>query len=390
MAGRGPQPGQGAPQSLPDEDFADIAGVVAALQIPKGQRAVQQSQGGQIGRQLGYGISQAFHFPHRAERAQQGAGYGGFSAGIIGTGLAIGRAQVEVSIAGGEGRLAEQAAVGPASVGDGAAAEVNQIAAQGQMAVNINVRAVHRYRRPVGGGVIRRGYAAQQPLRAGAGKEEGPASGGGSAVGGFGWREGLRPCDDVGETLPAAAGGQGHAAHRRLQLPRRFAKVQRHNDARGVFSGPARSGRRQFGDGHGAAGYGVNADVAVPEQFHADKRGTFHIDDFNLDETVMPQDICGVQVKLAGRAVGQNNVNDVTVAWQIETDNSVQRERDVLGEAGINDEIDVLDYTIAVLYGERNVRLQEIVADAVNQAVVHYCVASALRVMRSGLRIRPT
>ena len=95
----------------------------------------------------------------------------------------IGFVQVEVLVGHGQGGFAEHFAAEVLAVGDDAAAQVDEVAAQGQVAVHVDVGAVHGQR-----GVVlghdRRWATAQQALGAGAGGEVGTAAHRGGAPGG--------------------------------------------------------------------------------------------------------------------------------------------------------------------------------------------------------------
>ena len=125
-----------------------------------------------------HGVGQALHLPHGAQRAQQWAGDEGFVGGVIGF------VQVEVRVGHGQGGFAEQLAAEVGAVGDGAAAQVDEVAAQGQVSVHVDVGAVHGQRGPVLRN-LRGRPAAQQALGAGAGGDVGTAPDGGGAEGGL-------------------------------------------------------------------------------------------------------------------------------------------------------------------------------------------------------------
>ena len=95
----------------------------------------------------------------------------------------IGFVQVEVRVGHGQCGFAEQLAGWVGAVGDDAAAQVDEVAAQGQVAVHVDVGAVHGQRGPVLGHV-RRWATAQQTLGADAGGEVGTAAHRGGAPGG--------------------------------------------------------------------------------------------------------------------------------------------------------------------------------------------------------------
>ncbi len=83
---------------------ANVAGVVAPLQVPEGQGAVQQGQHRPIVGQVHHSVGQALHLPHRAQGAEQQAGDQRLAA------RAVGRTQVQVGILHDQGGLAEQLA----------------------------------------------------------------------------------------------------------------------------------------------------------------------------------------------------------------------------------------------------------------------------------------
>ena len=148
------------------------------MQVPEGQGAVEQGQGGSILGQIGHGVGQALHLAHGAQRAQQGSRDENLIGGVVGT------AQVEVLVVHGQNGLAEHPAAGVLAVAEGAAAEVDQMAAQGQMAVHVDVGTVHGQGAPVAGR-LRRWDAAQQTLGASAGGDVGTTAHRGGARGGF-------------------------------------------------------------------------------------------------------------------------------------------------------------------------------------------------------------
>ena len=141
---------------MSDQMLGHVSGVVAPLQVPEGQGAVQQGQCGFIIGELFHGVGQALHLEHGAQRAQQWAGDEDLVGGVIGF------PQVEVRVGHGQGGLAEQLAAEVFPVGDDAAAQVGEVAAQGRVAVHGDVEAVHGQRGPVLGHVRRRA-SAQQP-----------------------------------------------------------------------------------------------------------------------------------------------------------------------------------------------------------------------------------
>ena len=97
-----------------------VSGVVAPLQVPEGQGAVQQGQCGFIIGELFHGVGQALHLEHGAQRAQQLAGDEDLVGGVIGS------PQVEVRVGHGQGGFAEQLAAEVFPVGDDAAAQVGR------------------------------------------------------------------------------------------------------------------------------------------------------------------------------------------------------------------------------------------------------------------------
>ena len=193
------------------------------MQVPEGQGAVQQGQCGFIIGELFHGVGQALHLPHGAQRAEQGAGDQGFAA------RAVGRTEVQILVRHGQGRLAEQLAAVADAVGDGAAAQVDEVAAQGQVAVHVDVGAVHGQRGPVLGNLGRR-PAAQQALGPGAGGDVGTAAHRGGAEGSLAGGHGERPVDGVVQTPAAAPDVRGHAVQCGQQLICGEAQVQRHAD----------------------------------------------------------------------------------------------------------------------------------------------------------------
>ena len=124
-----PQTGQGGLEALSDQALGHVSGVVAPLQVPEGQGAVQQGQCGFIIGELFHGVGQALDLEHGAQRAQQWAGDEDLVGGVIGF------PQVEVRVGHGQGGFAEQLAAEVFPVGDDAAALVDEVAAQGQVAV---------------------------------------------------------------------------------------------------------------------------------------------------------------------------------------------------------------------------------------------------------------
>ena len=132
------------------------------MQVPEGQGAVQQGQDRPVIGQVLHGVGQALHLPHRVQRAEQRAGDQGLA------GCSVRGTEVQVGVVHGQGGFVEQLAAMVLTVGDGAAAQVDEVAAEGQVAVHVDVGAVHGQRGPVLGNLGRR-LAAQQALGAGAG-----------------------------------------------------------------------------------------------------------------------------------------------------------------------------------------------------------------------------
>ena len=126
------------------------------------------------------------------------------------------------------------------TVGDGAAAQVDEVAAQGQVAVHVDVGAVHGQRGPVLGNLGRR-LAAQQALGAGAGGDVGTASHRGGAEGRLVGGHGERPVDGVVQAPAAAPDVRGHVVQCGQQLICGEAQVKRHDAG---MSEPVRAGRR--------------------------------------------------------------------------------------------------------------------------------------------------
>ena len=79
-----PQTGQGGLEALSDQMLGHVSGVVAPLQVPEGQGAVQQGQCRFIIGELFHGVGQALDLEHGAQRAQQGAGDEDLVGGVIG------------------------------------------------------------------------------------------------------------------------------------------------------------------------------------------------------------------------------------------------------------------------------------------------------------------
>ena len=112
--------------------------------------------------------------------------------------------------------FAEQLAAVAGAVGDGAAAQVDEVAAQGQVAVHVDVGAVHGQRGPVPGNLGR--PAAQQALGAGAGGDVGTAAHCGGAEGPLVSGHGERPVDGVVQAPAAALDVRGQAVQCGQQL----------------------------------------------------------------------------------------------------------------------------------------------------------------------------
>ena len=100
---------------------------------------------------------------------------------------------------------------------------------QGQVAVHVDVGAVHGQRGPVLGNLGRR-LAAQQALGAGAGGDVGTAAHRGGAEGRLAGGHGERPVDGVVQAPAAALDVRGHAVQCGQQLICGEAQVQRHAD----------------------------------------------------------------------------------------------------------------------------------------------------------------
>ena len=103
------------------------------------------------------GIGQAFHLPHGAQGTQQGTRDQGLTAG------AVRRAEVQVIVLHGQGGLAEQPAAEVLPIGDDAAAQVDEVAAQGKVEVHVDVGAVHGQRDPVLGSPLAAGGCPAGP-----------------------------------------------------------------------------------------------------------------------------------------------------------------------------------------------------------------------------------
>ena len=150
----------------PTRRSATYLGQLPRCRSQKSRGAVQQGQCRFVVGQLFHGVGQALHLPHGAQRAQQGAGDEDLVGGVIGF------LQVEVRVGHGQCGFAEQLAGWVGAVGDDAAAQVDEVAAQGQVAVHVDVGAVHGQRGPVLGH-FRRRASAQQFLGAGAAEIQG-------------------------------------------------------------------------------------------------------------------------------------------------------------------------------------------------------------------------
>ena len=175
--GRHSQTSQGRLQALSDESIGDAAGILVALQVPEGRGAVQRGQQRPIVGQAFNSVGEAFHLPHRGRRAEQRTRDQGLTA------RPVGRSEVQVPVLRSQGGLAEQVAAKVAAVGDGAAAQVDKIAAQGQVAVHVDLGAVHGQRDSMLG-ELRRRAAAQQGLGTSASGDVGTTAHRGGAEGG--------------------------------------------------------------------------------------------------------------------------------------------------------------------------------------------------------------
>ena len=211
-----------------------MARVLTPLQVPEGQGAVQQGQHRPIVGQAFDGVGQSLHLPHRAQRGEQRAGDQRL------TGCLVGRAQVEIVILHGQGGFAEQPAAVVLAVVDDAPAQVDEVAAQGQVAVHVDVGAVHGHGGPVFGNLWR-GYAAQQALGAGAGGDVGTPAHRGGAEGGLVGGDGEGPVGGVVQASAASDGGVNHAVKGGQQLVSGQPQVQCHDAG---TSEPVRGVRR--------------------------------------------------------------------------------------------------------------------------------------------------
>ena len=195
----------GGLQAVADESVGDVARILAPLQVPEGQSAVQQGQ-------------------YRS---------------VVGR---VGRTEVQVSVLHSQGGLAEHVAAEVPAVGEDAAAQVDEVAAQGEVAVHVDVGAVHGQRDPVLGDLRWRPAAAAPQGRCGR-KCRATAHRGGAEdglVGGYG----ERPVDSGVEALAASLDILGHAVQCGQQLSRGEAQVQRHDD--GCPLGQGRTPMRNF------------------------------------------------------------------------------------------------------------------------------------------------
>ena len=115
----------------------------------------------------------------------------------------VGRTHVEIVIIQSQGGLAEQPAAEVMAVGDDAPAQVDEKAAQGQVAIHVDVGAVHGDGGPVPGH-LGRGYAVQQALGAGAGGDVGTTTHRGGAEGGLVDGDGEGPVDGIVQASAAS------------------------------------------------------------------------------------------------------------------------------------------------------------------------------------------
>ena len=115
------------------------------------------------------------------------------------------------------------------TIGDGAAAQVDEKAAQGQMPVNVDVGAVHGDGGPVLGN-LGRGDAAQQALGPGAGGDVRTAAHRRGAEDGLVGGYGKCPVDGIVQASAAANGVVNHAIHDGQQLVSGQSQIQRHDD----------------------------------------------------------------------------------------------------------------------------------------------------------------
>ena len=147
---------------------------------------------------------------------------------------------IQILVRYGQGGFAEQLAGEAGAVGDGAAAQVDEVAAEGQVAVHVDVGVVHGQRGPVLGNLGRR-PAAQQALGAGAGGDVGTTTHCGGAEGRLVSGHGERPVDGVVQAPAAALDVRGHGVQCGQQLICGEAQVKRHDAG---MSEPVREGRR--------------------------------------------------------------------------------------------------------------------------------------------------
>ncbi|MCY4417461.1 MAG: hypothetical protein OXE87_14305, partial [Chloroflexi bacterium] len=176
--GRRSQTSQGRLQALSDESIGGVAGILVALQIPEGRGAVQQGQHRPIVGQAFNSVGEAFHLPHRGQRTEQRPRDQGPTA------RTVGRPEVQVVVLHSRDGLAEQPATEVPAVGDDAAALIDKVTAQGQVAVHVDVGAVHGQRDSMLG-ELRRRAAAQQAPGTGAGGDVGTTAHRGGAEGGL-------------------------------------------------------------------------------------------------------------------------------------------------------------------------------------------------------------
>ena len=110
------------------------------------------------------------------------------------------------------------------------------MAAQGQVAVHVDVGAVHGDGDPVIGD-LRRRAVAEQALGAGAGGDVGTTADRGGAEDGLVGGYGAGPVDGVVQAAVAGDGGVNHAVQGGQQLVSGQSQVQRHDDGMNVSSG---------------------------------------------------------------------------------------------------------------------------------------------------------
>ena len=122
----------------------------------------------------------------------------------------LGFPQVEVVVVHGQNGLAEELAAVVLAVGDDAAAQVDEVAAQGQVAVHVDVGAVHGEGGPVLRNLGRRD-AGQHALGTGAGGDVGAAAHRVGALSGRVGRDAEPAFQGVGQLLAAGVGVAGHA-----------------------------------------------------------------------------------------------------------------------------------------------------------------------------------